>query len=242
LTENDDAEQHPLFACDGGVPHKFETEALALYELGQIEPRRKVYDYIFYNNTSCQNYPPSGLITGPLSTLRGLCYEQYEDGCRAIACYNGDINNCELRANTTNMADYQFEDCYVLDLGPFTQANTTDAVALSQQAWNDKLSSWSIFDGGKFHEYTTPDDETVIENGTTFNANLTSVIWLAKTSQTNASRVLRCSGKGCPRIGQTGCTEQCGTTTTAFGTYGLIQDWKLDASFICICPRTATAN
>lgn len=236
LTDADDADQHPLFACDGDVPQRFDTEALAVYELGQIEPREKVYDYVLYKNTSCQGYPSNTVVSGSLSKLRGTCYEDYEADCRAIICHNGDVNVCELRANTANVTDYPLEDCYVLDLGPFSSATLTDAVALSKQAWNDQLSSWSIFDGGQFHDHLTPGDQTREEIGNTFENHLTEVFWLAKTSQSRLPRVVRCSGKGCPN-GQTGCTEQCGTTATAFGTYGLIQDWRLNASSICICPN-----
>lgn len=160
------------------------------------------------------------------------------------------MNTCQLRTDASRI-DYAPEDCYALnvygsattttapavntgtglpalyDVLPFERNETVaERAALSQTAWNAALGTWAIYDGGAHHPHATPDNQIRTEDGTTFSEDLEDIWWLAKTSASREARVARCSGKGCPE-GQTGCTERCADTATAFGTYGLIQDWKL---------------
>lgn len=245
LTEADDGEQHPLFACDGDVPQQFSSYEAALYQLGQEDEHQKRFDYTLLEDTSCQGCFDN-CQTGSLSELRVVCYQNYAAGCRAIICLNGDTDNCQLRNDTGRLTDYTPEDCYVLNLhtpspppapaptpaGTPLEQNTTlaERIAASKEAWNAALGRWHIYDGGSFHPHTvqSPAGQLTPEDGTTFQTQLQEVWWLAKTASSTEPRVVRCSGKGCP-AGKTGCTEVCQTTNTAFDAYGLVQDWKLKA-------------
>lgn len=69
---------------------------------------------------------------------------------------------------------------------------------LSQQAWNESLGTWAIYDGGSFHPHTvaSKNGQLTTEDGTTFHTDLQEVWWLAKTTTSIEPRVVRCSGKG----------------------------------------------
>lgn len=82
LTEDDDAEQQPLFACDGGVPQQFSSYNDALYQLGQEDESQKLFDYTKLEDTSCKGCFNS-CQSGTLENLRSLCFANYTDVSKA---------------------------------------------------------------------------------------------------------------------------------------------------------------
>ena len=78
LTEADDAEQQPLFACDGGVPQQFSSYNDALYQLGQEDESQKLFDYTKLEATSCTGCFNSCQF-GTLENLMSICFANYTD-------------------------------------------------------------------------------------------------------------------------------------------------------------------